>query len=1302
MTLATFPLTEAQEGLWYAQRLAPANPIYNTGQYVEIDGTLDVVAFTRAVTRACDEAVALSLRVVEQGDRLEQVVDPVLVPRLRLVDVSADADPHAAALALIEADMAVPVDPTRGPLAAQVLYRLGEGRHVWYQRVHHLVVDGFGTALLSRRVAALYGEETGQAAAGAPLAPLGPVVDEDTAWRRDPRRDKEQDYWAAVFREPAPDQNLAPGLATTADRFHRVAGRLEGEALAGLHRLATAFDLTWPDVLVGLVGAYVGRHAATRDVVLGVPSMGRMGSASARVPAMVMNVLPVRLAVGEDLALGDYLIGVARALRQARRHGRYRSEQVRRDLGLVGGTRRLHGPLVNILPFEQPLDLAGLATRMVTLGTGAVDDLTFTFRADPSGRDLRLELDSNPNLFSAVETQAHADRLLHFIGGAVVAERLADVPSLTPEEAHHWLFAVNDTAHPVPDVTLTALIEAAFDRFADRGALRFAGHELTYAALERESRALAQRLVAAGAGPGRVVAIAQHRSLELVVSLVAVLRAGAAYLPLDPDHPPARIATIVETAQPVVALAAADLAVLLPAGVPVIVPVLGAAGEHGDLPRAGVNDPAYVIFTSGSTGAPKGVVNLHAGIVNRLEWMRCHYGIGPDDRILQKTPATFDVSVWEFFLPLISGATLVIAAPGLHRDPAALAAVMQAERISVLHFVPSMLAAFLDEPAAARVSSRQVFCSGEALPAPLRDRFHGLLPGVELHNLYGPTEAAVDVTFWPASADDHSQPVPIGFPVWNTALHVLDDRLRPVPPGTVGDLYIAGIQVAAGYLGQPGLTAERFLADPFRPGGRMYKTGDVARYRADGALIFLGRSDHQVKIRGLRIELDEIEVQLARLPGIAQAAVITAPGQGGDARILAYAVATEGGAPDPADLRRQLATHLPDYMVPAAVTLLAALPVTGNGKLDRARLPLPVVAATPGRAPATPAEAVVARLFGEVLGHEAVGADDDFFALGGHSLLAARLALRLRAEFGGEIGLGAVFEHQTVARLAAWLDQAERGNGHGLGPVITLARGEGAPLFCIHPAGGIGWCYRDLARALDPARPVHAIQARGLDPAAPLPASMEAMAADYVREIRSLWPSGPYHLIGWSVGGIIAQVVAAQLQAEGAQVGLLAMLDSYPCEVWRAEPLPAPGAALKALLYIAGHDPEQMGDLPLTREAVVGFLRGQGHALGALDDETLSGVIRVVEANDRLVRGHQHRHFNGAAVHFRAISGETGKVIDPAGWSPHLARLERHELPFLHGFLTGAEAVRLVAPVIAPYLNGQAGVPVSTISSTMI
>ncbi|WP_313418036.1 amino acid adenylation domain-containing protein [Stenotrophomonas sp.] len=1272
-------LTEAQSGLWFAQRLAPDNPAFNTAHAVWIEGALDVAAFVAAANQAAAEAQALALRFAEGEDGQPlQWHDAAHVPLLALHDLSADADPAASARAAMQADRLAPVDPTRDRISQQVLFDLGGQRWVWYLRVHHLAADGYGMALFSDRVCALHAGRGGE-----PLPPLAGVLADDAAYRSDARREQAGQWW----REQLRGAPAAAGLAGTA-----AAG---SDALRWVQPLDAAFrDLLlqtsvrwlqpWPDVLAALSAEYLRRMSAAEEVVLGVPYMGRLGNASARVPAMVMNVLPLRVAAGEG-SVEDFSRRIGRQLSQGRRQGRYRAEQMRRDLGLVGVQQRLHGPLVNVQPFYKPLALPGVEATLEVLCTGPVDDLTLGFRGDGQAL-LDLEIEANPALYSLDDVQAHAARLQHFVSAALQADDICQVPLATPDEAQRTVHGFNATDHALPATTLVQLLQQGMDRDPQATALVFGDTTMDHATLEARSFGLAAQLHAMGIRPGDIVAVALPRSLELVVALLGVLRAGAAYLPLDLAHPDERLARILASARPACVLAEADVQARL-GDVTLLPPsqwtALSFAAPWAD-PAPG--DAAYVIYTSGSTGEPKGVVIEHQAIVNRLLWMREHYGFAADDRVLQKTPATFDVSVWEFFLPLLCGATLVLAGPDAHRDPSELARLIRSHDITTAHFVPSMLDAFLAAPASEGLRLRRVFTSGEALDATLRDRFHGRVHA-ELHNLYGPTEAAVDVSWWPASAGDRSRPVPIGFPVWNTRLYVLDARMQPLPVGVAGDLYLGGVQLARGYLGRDDLTNERFLADPFLPGQRIYRTGDVARWRGDGAVEYLGRSDHQVKLRGLRIELGEIEAALRELPGMDRVEVLLRQDAPGEARLVAYVPSSFA---DAAVLRSHLATRVPDYMLPSAFVGVDHWPVTANGKLDRGALPKPPDEHVGGLAPRTPLEHELAALFAQALGRATpIAVDADFFSLGGDSLSAVHLLLAIEQRWRCDLGLGALFAQPTVAALAARIAEPPALADHALGPVIALATAESTapPLFVVHPAGGIAWNYRTLARALQPARTVYGLQSPALDPQQAMPSSIEVMANDYVRRIATLQPQGPVHLLGWSVGGILAQAMAVRLHEIGREVGELVLLDAYPSECWRAEPEPDAIAALRALLAIAGHDPDAHPELD-SRERILAFLRRGGSALGSLPDVVLDGVVRAVTGTNRLIREHQHRPFDGTLVHVRAGRDHQARPqLQSALWMAHARRVQALELPFLHAELTGRDAVAQLAPWLSARLR---------------
>ena len=1278
------PLTSAQLGMWYAQCLDPLSPAQNTAECLLIDGRLDPELFAAALRQVTAEADALRVRIEDTPDGPRQRIQTCVELPFTVRDLRAGADAEKQAEACMRADLAEPCDLAAGPLFRHALFRVGEERWLWYQRVHHLVMDGYGYSLLVRRTAEVYsalarGAEPGPRTFGT----LADLVASDMAYRSSDAFTADRAHWMAAFAGRPDPPRLAGRSALPSRTFRRSTTHLASEATQRLRELAARQRASWPDVLIAAQALYTARATGRSDIILGLPMMGRMGSVALRVPGMVMNVLPLRLTVTPESTFAELVRQVVLGVREARRHQRYRYEDIRRDLGLLGENRGLVGPLVNVMPFDYGVDFAGAPARARNLSAGPVDDLTVNIYDRADGRGLRIDHDGNPTLYNAAELAAHQRRFRTLVERLIDANPdlpLATHPVATPDELTLVLDKFNQTTHTVPPTTLIGPIEAQAARTPNATALEYGDASLTYAELNARANRLAHHLQSCGAGPGTVAAVSVPRSVELIVALLAVLKAGAAYLPLDPDYPAARLAYMLQDAAPVCAVT--DHADRLPkdTGTPLV--VLDGLDVSGYLwtnpPRALTPaHPAYVIYTSGSTGRPKGVVVPHSAIDNRLRWMQHEYRLTAGDRVLQKTPSSFDVSVWEFFWPLREGATLVVAEPGGHKDPAYLARMIREQAVTTCHFVPSMLQVFLADPGTAgcRDVLRRVFCSGEALPRETVGLFGRALPGVELHNLYGPTEAAVDVTYH-ACAPDATGPVPIGRPVWNTRLYVLDPAGQPCPVGLPGELCLAGQQLADGYLNRPELTATRFVADPFgEPGSRMYRTGDLARWMKNGEVEYLGRTDHQVKLRGQRIELGEIESALAAQPGVDGACALVR-----EDRLVGYVT----GDADPASLRAALARELPEHMVPSAVVVLGAFPLSPNGKLDRHALPDPVFNGG-GRKPATAREETLTRLFAEVLGVERAGVDDAFFDLGGTSLRAVHLVTRIRAELGTELTIGSLFQAQTPAALAARIDAADPAAGDALDVVLPLrAQGDRPPLFAFHPAGGISWCYAGLTASLGTDQPVFGIQARGLVGDEPLPRTLQQEAADYVTRIRAVRPHGPYRLLGWSVGGILAHIVAILLQRAGEEVELLALLDAFPAEQWRERPAPEEGDALTAVLRMAGFD----RTTERTREDVLATLRRAGSPLAHLTDHTLSRIVDIVPNHARMMRAHEHGRYEGDALFFTAAAPRAEDWLTRAAWRPHISgAIVNHDLDCTHPQLMRDQHLDKVASILAARLE---------------
>jgi amino acid adenylation domain-containing protein len=677
----------------------------------------------------------------------------------------------------------------------------------------------------------------------------------------------------------------------------------------------------------------------------------------------------------------------------------------------------------------------------------------------------------------------------------------------------------------------------------------------TYGVLNARANQLARTLVRDhGVGPDVRVGVLAERSLEMVLALMAIEKAGGAYVPMDPEYPGELLQFMIEDSGATVILAQRGFFDRTAhAACPVV--ELDAVWERitteddSNVPSRVTGDNlAYVIYTSGSTGRPKGAMNTHAGIANRLLWMQDAYTLTEHDRVLQKTPFSFDVSVWEFFWPLMVGAQLVVARPGGHRDAAYLMALIEHAAITTLHFVPSMLQAFIEETGIERCHAlKRVVCSGEAITPELLRRYLSRVP-VPLHNLYGPTEAAVDVTAWPCTAADTQAMVPIGTPIANIRLYILDPLRQPVPLGVTGELFLGGVGVGRGYLNRPELTAEKFIPDPFRAsdGARLYRTGDLARYRDNGVVDFLGRIDHQVKLRGFRIELGEIESALLAHATVRECVVLVREDKPGAKRLVAYVVPQPGTASDTTALRAYLRQRLPDHMVPGVIVTLADLPRLTNGKLDRKALPIPEDVVETARRHVAPRDSVerrLVRVWEDVLGQKMIGVMDDFFELGGHSLLALKLAGAIHVEFGRSLPLAQLLGNSTVERLAVVLKREH--DPEDWRPLVAIRGGRAVPpLFLLPGAGGNVLYFHTLAQVLTTTRPIYGLQALGLDGRTPPLTTVEAIAAANIEEMRRVQPHGPYFLAGHSFGGRVALEMAQQLAALGESIGLLAVLDT--------------------------------------------------------------------------------------------------------------------------------------------------------------
>ncbi|WP_371334766.1 enterobactin non-ribosomal peptide synthetase EntF [Klebsiella quasipneumoniae] len=1288
------PLVAAQPGIWMAERLSTLPGAWSVAHYVELRGALDPALLGKAIVAGLQQADTLSLRFEEQeGEVWQWVAAERTFAEPPIIDLRTTPDPHRAATERMQADLAQDLRVDGGnPLVCHQLLRVGDDRWYWYQRYHHLLVDGFSFPAITRQIAAIYRAwQRGEATPESPFTSFAEVVNEyqryagSEAWQRD------KAFWQAQ-RQALP----APASLSAAPLGGRAAGsdiwrmKLEMNADA-FRRLASHVPQCQPaDLALALTTLWLGRLCNRMDYAAGFIFMRRMGSAALTSTGPVLNVLPLAVHIDAQETLADLAMRLAAQLKKMRRHQRYDAEQIVRDSGKAAGDEPLFGPVLNVKVFDYQLDIDGVEAVTHTLATGPVNDLELALFPDETG-GLSLEILANKARYDEAELRRHMARLTALLAqfAADPTLRCGDAEMLSADELTR-LAAVNDTAMPLPATTLSALVADQARKTPDAPALADANWQFSYREMRQQVVALAQLLRQRGVKPGDSVAVALPRSVFLTLALHGIVEAGAAWLPLDTGYPDDRLRMMLEDARPSLLIASEDQLARF-SDIPGLESLCYqqplAVAEDAPLALSKPDHTAYIIFTSGSTGRPKGVMVGQTAIVNRLLWMQDRYPLSADDVVAQKTPCSFDVSVWEFWWPFIAGARLVMAEPEAHRDPQAMQQFFAHYGVTTTHFVPSMLAAFVasldaDSVAACR-TLRRVFCSGEALPTELCREWERLT-GAPLHNLYGPTEAAVDVSWYPACGPELAavtgSSVPIGWPVWNTGLRILDGAMRPVPPGVAGDLYLTGIQLAQGYLGRPDLTASRFIADPFAPGERMYRTGDVARWLANGAVEYLGRSDDQLKIRGQRIELGEIDRAMSALPDVAQAVSHAcvfnqAAATGGDARQLVGYLVSDSGLPlDTAALKARLAEQLPPHMVPVVLMQLADLPLSANGKLDRKALPLPTLGGErSGRPPEPGMETLVAAAFSQLLGCEVNDIDADFFALGGHSLLAMRLAAQLSRQLARQVTPGQVMVASTVGKLSALLaadlsdEQAQR---LGLDALLPLRESDGPTLFCFHPASGFAWQFSVLARYLSPRWSITGIQSpRPQGPMASA-ASLDEVCEHHLQTLLAQQPHGPYYLFGYSLGGTLAQGIAARLRQRGEAVAFLGLLDTWPPETQNWAEKEANGL-----------DPAVLAEIAREREAFLAAQQGQasGELFSAIEGNYADAV--------RLLTTAHSAKFDGKATLFVAEKTRQAGMDPQVVWGLWVGELEVFSQNCAHVDIISPQAFEAIGPVVREILG---------------
>ncbi|WP_330249609.1 amino acid adenylation domain-containing protein [Nocardia sp. NBC_00565] len=1018
-----FPLSAAQRGIWFAQHIAGDTPI-SIAQYVELVGALDLDTLADAARRTGREFGTGYIRLLDVDGQPYQFVDTTIHDELVTIDLRDRPDPEAAAHAWMRAEYSAPLDLMRDRLVAVAMLRIAEDRWFWYSRMHHIVLDGMGALALVQRTGELYNAAVeGREAPAAKAEPLAKIVDADLAYRSSDRFDADREYWRDHLAGMADPVNLAGREADVDAHPSRISGALPAATAELLDSVAKAANSGAAPTIVAAFGAYLAAMTGASEVVLSLPVSARTTASLRRSGGMVANVVPLRLTLTPTTTVGSVIRAAQGELTGALRRQRYRQEDIVRDLGWAMDEAASFGPAVNLMMVDTRIQLGSVTGRLHVLTSGLIDDLFVNLYPGVGGESTHIDLQGNGNLYSEAELAAHHARFLMFLHRFLAAGPDAPLSAVQVVSEQEWDQLVPARGpEGVGARTLPEIIAAGAALDPDAVALRSGDTSMTYRQVDEYSNRLARVLIAAGAGPERTVAISIPRSAESVLATLAVAKSGAAFVPIDPTYPADRIEHMVGDSGVVAGVTVREARKSLPDQVNwLILDDDATGGALAAQDSAAVTDAerrapvhvdqiAYIIYTSGSTGLPKGVLVSHRGLANLVTGSGAGFGVDADSVVAHAVSPSFDISVEEILVTLAAGATLAVVPPSAYAGEE-MAEVLRAHRVTHLNVTPTVVGSL--DPATLP-ELRTIVVGGDACPPELVATWSGRT----LLNGYGPTETTITVTL--SGPLVPGGPVTIGGLTRGVSAVVLDPWLRPVARGAVGELYLAGLGVARGYHQRNGLTASRFVANPYAPGERMYRTGDLVRWTARDELEYQGRSDFQVKVRGFRIELGEIDAALQRHPDVDFALTIGAETATGATALVAYVLGKPGTEIHPEALKAAAGETLPAYMVPSVIMVLDSIPLTPLGKVDRRALPTPDfrVRAVASRAPSTPRETALAALFAEVLGLETVGVDESFFALGGDSIVSIQLVSRAKA---AGIGFSArdVFERKTVAALAA-------------------------------------------------------------------------------------------------------------------------------------------------------------------------------------------------------------------------------------------------------------------------------------------